>query len=114
MPNYCKKASKQFQHEITKKWQGQPYPHIKRTYVAKQQYAEKADMSPPLSYTKKNFIQEVIGVFLYYARAVYFTMLYVLGSLASQQATPTQKTMKKVKQFLDYAASNPDALITYK
>ena len=32
MPNYCKKSRKQIQHEIQKKWQDQPYPHIKRTY----------------------------------------------------------------------------------
>ena len=56
----------------------------------------------------------MIGVFLYYTRAVDCTMLCALGALASQQATPTQKTMKKVKQFLDYAASNPDAVVTYK
>ena len=95
MPNYCKKASKRFQHEIPKKRQNQPYPHTKLIYAAKQQYAKKADTSPPLNDTKKTFIQEVIGVFLYYAIAVACTMICALGSLASQQETPNQKTMKK-------------------
>ena len=62
----------------------------------------------------KTYVQEVVGVFLYYARAVDCTMLCALGSLASQQANPTETTLKRVKQFLDYAASNPDATITYK
>ena len=41
-------------------------------------------------------------------------MLAALGSLASQQANPTENTMKKVKQFLDYAATHQDATITYR
>ena len=40
-------------------------------------------------------------------------MLAALGSLATQQANPTQNTMKKVKQLLDDAATHPDAIVTY-
>ena len=40
-------------------------------------------------------------------------MLPALGSLATQQATPTKNTMTLAKQFLDYAATHPDAIITY-
>ena len=40
-------------------------------------------------------------------------MLTALGSLATQQAIPTQNTMIKVHQFLDYAATQPEAIITY-
>ncbi len=35
-----------------------------------------------------------------------------LGSIATQQANLTENTMKKVQQFLDYASSHPDAIIT--
>ena len=41
-------------------------------------------------------------------------MLPALSAIASNQANPTEETMKKTKQFLDYAASHPDAIITYK
>ena len=41
-------------------------------------------------------------------------MLPALGSIATQQANPTKNTMKNVKHFLDYAASHPDAIITYR
>ena len=83
------------------------------TYGAKIQYATKIDATPKVDEDKKKFIQQVTGTFLYYARAVNCTMLCALGSLASQQANPTQKTMERVRQFLDYAASNPDAVITF-
>ena len=56
----------------------------------------------------------MVGTLLYYARAVDCTMLAALGSIATQQANPTENTMKKVKQLLDYAATNPDAIITYQ
>ena len=52
--------------------------------------------------------------FLYYARAVDATMLTALGSIATQQANPTENTMTKVQQFLDYAATHPDAIVTYR
>jgi len=41
-------------------------------------------------------------------------MLAALGSIATQQATPTENTLKKIKQLLDYAATHPDAAVTYR
>jgi hypothetical protein len=38
----------------------------------------------------------------------------VLSSLASEQAAPTEKMMQKCLQFLDYAASQEDAIVTYQ
>jgi hypothetical protein len=40
-------------------------------------------------------------------------MLAALGSIATQQANPTENTMKKVQQFLDCAFTHPDAIVTY-
>jgi hypothetical protein len=41
-------------------------------------------------------------------------MLTALGSLATQQANPTTNTEKLVHQFLDYAATHLDTIITYQ
>ena len=65
---------------------------------------------------------QVTGTFLFYARAVDATMLTALSALASEQAHPTEATMRKCKQFLmrkckqflDYAASQEEAVLTYK
>jgi hypothetical protein len=59
-------------------------------------------------------VQQVTGTFLYYGRAVDSTMLTALSSIATQQAAPTEDTMKKTRLFLDYAASHPDAVLTYR
>ena len=41
-------------------------------------------------------------------------MLPSLGSIMSQQVNPTEQTMQHVKQLLDYAATQPNAIITYR
>jgi hypothetical protein len=55
-----------------------------------------------------------MGTFLYYARCIDSTMLTALGSLATQQANPATNTKKLVHPFVDYAATHPDAIITYQ
>jgi hypothetical protein len=46
-----------------------------------------------------------MGVFLYLSQAVQLTMLAALSAIESEQAAPTEKTMEKCLQFLDFAAS---------
>jgi hypothetical protein len=41
-------------------------------------------------------------------------MLVSLSALAAEHAAPTERTMQKVHQFLDYAATHPKAVVTYK
>jgi hypothetical protein len=40
-------------------------------------------------------------------------MLVALNAIATQQASPAQKTMDRVKQLLDYCASQEEAILTY-
>jgi hypothetical protein len=54
-----------------------------------------------------------MGTLLYYGRAVDSTILTALSSLPTEQAKPMQKLMEKVKQLLDYCASQEEAIITY-
>jgi hypothetical protein len=93
MPEYIKPALARFGHPIPDKSQHQPHPHTIPTYGTTAQYAKPEDTSRPLSPTEKKFIQEVIGVFLYYGRAVDSTMLTTLSVIASTQAEPTKDTM---------------------
>ncbi len=96
MLDYIPEPLTHFQHRAPSKPQHQPYPHIKPNYGAKAQYMEDMDTSALLPPKDKKFIQEVIGTFLYYARCVNSTMLAALGSIATQQANPTENMMKKV------------------
>ena len=50
---------------------------------------------------------------LLYARAVDLTVLAALSSIASEQASATKDTEKRVSKLLDYLATHPDAKIRY-
>ena len=93
--------------------QHQPYPHITPIYGAKAQYVEAEDLSPPLSISDKKNIQELTGTFMYYAQAVNPNTMTALGSISELQENPTEHTMQKVKQLLDYVATHPDVILTY-
>ncbi len=114
MPSYVEKALKRFQHPPPIIPQDQLHQHVKKTYGVKVQLANPLNTSPPLNKARKKFIQEVTGVFLYLARAVDSTMLTTLSSLVSKQAAPTERAMQKCLQFLDYTASQEDAIVTYQ
>ncbi len=62
----------------------------------------------------KKFVQAVTGTLLYYSRAVDPTMLVALNAIAMQQAAPTERTRERIHQLLDYAASQEEAILTYR
>ncbi len=113
MLEYVPKALMRFQHKAPSTPQCQPYQHAEPTSVATCQYADASDTLELLSKENKMYVQEVIGTFLYNIRCVDSSMLPALGTLATQQATPTKNMIKKIKQFLNYATTNPDAVVTY-
>jgi hypothetical protein len=61
----------------------------------------------------KKHVQQIVGSFLYYARAVDPTILMALSEISSQQTAPTENTMKRVNHFLDYMWTHPDTVIRY-
>ena len=113
MPEYVPEALKRFKRECPRRKQTSPHAHTPITYGAKQQFATQEPPATPLNKEGKLFVQQVLGTFLYYARAVDCTMLVALSAIASEQANPTEATMRKIEQFLDYAASHPQAGVTY-
>ena len=61
------------------------------------QYAPQADIVLFLDKQQTNFIQEVMGTFLYYTRAVNSIMLMALSAIPMEQAAPTTITMKETQ-----------------
>jgi len=100
-------------HKKTDKIQNSPHPHSIPSYGAKIQYAEQLDDSPKLDNADTKYIQQVAGTLLYYGPAVDTTILSALSSIATEHAAPTERMMLKVKQLLDYCASQEEAIITY-
>ncbi len=113
IPGYLDKVFLKFKHVAPSKKQNSPHPHAIPQYGAIPKYAESQDRSPLLNKENTKHVQAVTGTLLYYARAVDSTILTALSPLATEQAKPTQKTMEKVKQLLDYCTSQEEAIITY-
>jgi hypothetical protein len=114
MPGYIENALIRFGHKKPDKPQMQPYPHTTPTYGATIQYAKAVDTSPAVTKAEEKVIRQVIGVLLYYGRAVDSTIITGLSSLAAAQAKPTAQTLFLINWLLDYVATNPDAILTYK
>jgi hypothetical protein len=113
MPGYLNKALQRFKHEKPKSKQNSPHPHVAPQYGLKQQFTEEPNTSPPLGKEGAKYVQAVTGTLLYYARAVDNTILTALSAIATEQANPTEQTLAKVKQLLDYCATQDDAIIEY-
>ena len=114
MTNYVTKALHKFQHPTPKRAQYAPHQWTLPNYVATKQLTTPFYTSPPIPEEQKRRIQQIIGTFFYYARAVYCTMLPALSTIAEQQSSPTKNTEAAITHFLYYAATNPSAIIQYK
>ncbi len=113
MPDYVKKALKRFEVVTGARTVDSPLLYTPPSYgKSKQQYAP-VDVSRKLNNSEINRLQQIIGVFLYYARAVDSTMLTALSKFGSLQSRGTQDLSDAVDRFLQYAAHWPVATLVY-
>jgi hypothetical protein len=113
MKPYLDKSLRQYNNVVPKKRQHSPYPHVKKTYGAKQQFAEY-DKSAPVGDKEKKHIQKVTGKFLWYGRGVDGTILTPLSAIAAKQSQPTVNTINRSQQIMDYLATQEPAVLTYR
>ena len=113
MPGYTEKALQRFKHPTPKQPEDAPHPWEPPKYGSTVQYAKQPDTSKPLDKAQTKRIQEICGTFLYQARAVNPPILVALGTIASQQASPTEATLQAATQLLDYVATHPDPIIRF-
>ena len=57
---------------------------------------------------------QITGVFLFLGRAVDSILLTPLSAIASEQANPTEETIKKCRQSLDYVATQKEAVFAFR
>ena len=113
MPNYIPKTRQRLGHKDPAKLQHSPHPYTPPQYEKKQQMA-KNSTHPPLSNAQRNLVQDFFGIFQYYARAIDTTMLTAIRSIATNMTTAVIKDLDfRMKQFLDYVATHPDAKIRF-
>ena len=113
MNEYVRKALTKLQHTTPTKPQDAPHKWTTPAYGRKTtQLAPSDDSSPNLSAKETTRIQSIVGMFLYYARAVDLTILTALNDIGINQSKPTETTKEKAHMLLDYLATHPDAKTT--
>ena len=113
MPGYVEHALNQFNHKTTKNTHS-PEHYTPITYGGSKTQLTKQDTSPLLTPAEVKHVQEVVGTFLWYARCIDGTMLGAINRIGSRQANATTEVRDAVHDFLNYAATWPNAKIRYK
>jgi hypothetical protein len=112
LPCYVSNVLSKFQHDAPKHPQHTPSTYVTQVYGAKTRYATK-DETPPLTDKQCLTIQKVTQSVLYYARAVYPTVLMPLNDIATEKTKATEKTQAATNQLLNYLTTHPDTTIRY-
>ncbi|NNE46316.1 MAG: hypothetical protein HKN37_06620, partial [Rhodothermales bacterium] len=113
MPGYIERCLQRFEHPPPTRPEHAPHAWQTPTYGKRTQLAPLPDSSPSLDLQDTKRVQQIVGVILFYARAIDPTPLVALSDLATQQANPTEHTMKAVTKLLNYLATHPDAILRY-
>jgi len=71
------------------------------------------DTSTPASPAETLRIQQIVGVLLYYARAIDSTFTTAVSKVSSAQAKPTITVLRAAERLLEYAATQPTAELVY-
>jgi len=115
MPQYINKLLERISYRanIHPQYSSHEFINIKWTKKDDRQYAQQEDKSAFLDAKQTKYVESVVGSLLYYARAIDGTMLPALNQIGTQQAQPTVKIVKAVKQLLDYANTYKQGRIRY-
>lgn len=113
VPGYIAAALKRFGIKPKEHRTNAPSPYLEPRYSDKTPQKATVDDSKPVGPAEKKFIQEVVGVLGWYARAVDNTILCAVNKLGSRQAQPTEAVLRDTYQLLDYVATWPDATLVY-
>ena len=92
-----------------------PYPVAPFTIPTKgqRQYATIPDESPKLNKENTKKVQSIVGSLLYYARSIDCTLFPALNTMATNQAAPTENSLRQCHRLLDYIATYPNVTIQF-
>ena len=113
MPGYIPRLLHKYQHKKPPKPVYSPHKYNAPIYGKRLQMTPEPDITPKLDNKGKTRVQSIIGSLFYYTQALDPTFLTALNEISAEQAEPTQNTMKKTNQLLDYAATYPHTKLRY-
>jgi hypothetical protein len=114
MPNYVQKKLVEYAYKPSRRLQYCPYQPNPIKYGRNSDKIVHETESSPFGADGKKYVQQVLGSFLYYMRAIDMTILHALSAIATEQAKPTQRKSQRVQQLLDYLHTNPNTVIRFR
>ena len=114
LPGYIAIVLERFRNRHKFKTQHSPHPFTAPKYGRTTQFASNIPDEIEISEDDIKFLEQVLGALLYYGMAIDCTMLVAINSIAVNKKYGMLDTMKAVEQLLDYAATHPDAEITFR
>jgi len=113
MPEYIAKAMIRFDLDHIQRAVHSPMKYTRIKYSSAPQLTVE-DTSGEISPERKKWIEQVVGVILYYSRMVDPTMLTSVNKIASRQAKPTNEVEEDAIRLLQYAATYPIAVTVFR
>jgi hypothetical protein len=113
MPGYIIKLLERFKEWAGTRCASTPGIYRAPVYGSKVQLAT-VDDSPPLSASDTKTLQEIVGGFLYYARAVDPVLLTAVCDVSSCQANPTERVKQMAVRLLQHARAFPNNEVVYR
>jgi hypothetical protein len=113
MPGYIKSALHKYQNPAPARPEHASHTWNPPIYGAKTQFVNEVTPSPALSNNDVNKLQQLTCTLLYYARAVYPTLIMPINVLASEQTNATEVTADKVIKLLNYCNTHQETKIRY-
>jgi hypothetical protein len=113
MPGYIENLLIKFKHWRLTKPLLLPHKCLPTSYGAKAQLTPDANTSELLDEHRKCRIQDIVGLLLYYTRAVDNKLLAALSAIAIRQSCATVAAKQAVHLLLDYVATYPSGGIIY-
>ena len=81
MPKFVPKALSKLQHTAPKKPQHSSHKHVVPGFGQQQQFTPALDKSPVVNKETTQYIQSIVGSFIYYGRVVDPTILPTINEL---------------------------------
>ena len=110
MLEYFKKALLLFKR-TTLRGADSPIFYVPPRYGKFQQEVHRDEPYTPLTPVVKLELQEIVGVFIFYTRAVDPTMYTAINKIDSKQTKSTSLIENEIERFFQYVSKWPDATI---
>ncbi len=112
MPHYIPKALKRFGITEPRRTKA-PMAYVPPVYGAAVQRPSR-DTLPALDAAGITRIQQIVGVLLYYSRAIDTTLSTALNKISTRMSTPTTDLAATAEHALHYAGTHPNACLVFR